>query len=56
MWHTHREPWFGVELGGASMALAGWGSVEPTLNRAAPQQALANHFYYVSRPHEQGNL
>ena len=31
-------------------------SVEPTLNRAPPQQPLANHFYYASRPHEQGNL
>jgi len=23
VWHTHQEPWFGVELGGSGMALAG---------------------------------
>jgi hypothetical protein len=45
-----------MELAIRYAASAGWGSVKPTLNEATPQQAIANHFYYAPRPHEQRDL
>ena len=51
MFSRHREPWFGVELGGAGMALAGswmlWGGI-CRVNRHFSKRLFSGRSAYLS--------